>query len=269
MRRAAGFASLFAVLSASCVEEVELARVPDAAAAVDAPLVDLPLSDRLTDTLDPDAARTDAPVTDAPLDVSDASVDVVEELADASTLLVQAALTARSELGMPREWQTEIDVTVTRGGASVTGVAVSWNTPLGVVMLLSDDGHFRGVRNGYPAWSELTVTAPGERPPAQRWSTPEAHAISSPRDGENHAALTPLDVLWAPTGAAEAQFTAPAFLPAMADTGRATVPAMYFPRDSHTVVVRLRRRTSVSLDSFAIGSTARNDVVAPVSVSVP
>jgi hypothetical protein len=252
----------FATLSMACIEDVELARTPDGAVIADvvAPDVVAP------DVIAPDVVLPDVVTPDA----SDARVDVPEEGGpDASTLLVQAVLTAQSETGMPREWQTEIEVTLTRAGSPVSGASVSWNSPLGSVTLVADDGHYRGARSGYPAWSELTVTTPGERPPTQRWSTPEAHMISAPRENESHAAMTPLDVTWTPTGATEAQITAPALLPAMADTGRATVPAVHFVRGAGALRVRVRRRTAATLGGFAPGSSARNDVIASVDVLVP
>ncbi len=267
MKVSAALAAVLAALSMACVEDVELARPPDGAIAPDVIAPDVVAPDVITpDVITPDVV---APDVVAP-DVSDARADVPEEsVPDASMLLVQAVLTAQSESGMPREWQTEIDVTITRAGSPVSGAAVSWNSPLGSVALVADDGHYRGVRSGYPAWCELTVTTPGERPPTQRWSTPEAHVISAPREGETHTALTPLEVTWAPTGATEAQVTAPALLAATTDSGRATVPAMYFARDARAVTIRLRRRTAATLGGFAAGSSARNDVIASVGVLVP
>ena len=270
MKVAAALAAAVAALSMACVEDVELARTPDGAVVTDVIAPDV-LTPDVSDVVTPDVTAPDviAPDVVTP-DASDARVDVAEEgVPDASTLLVQAVLTAQSETGMPREWQTEIDVTLTRAGSPVSGAAVSWNSPLGSVALTADDGHYRGVRNGYPAWSELTVTTPGERPPTQRWSTPEPHMIVAPRENESHAALTPLEVTWTPAGATEAQITAPALLPATADTGRATVPAMYFVRTPGALLVRVRRRTAVALGGFAPGSSARNDVIASVGVLVP
>jgi hypothetical protein len=276
VKASATLAALLATLALSCVEQVDLAMVPaDVTApditapdvtAPDAPLPDITVPDVPVD----DVTAPDIPVDDVTADVADARADALgDRPPEPSTLLVQAVLTAQSEAGMPREWQSEIDVTVTRGGAPVTGASVTWNSPLGSVGLSLTEGHFRAARNGYPAWSELTVSAPGERPPAQRWTTPEPHAISSPRAAEVHAALTPLDVVWAPTGAMEAQIVAPATLSPTADTGRATVPGTYFPRDARSVTVRVRRRSAATFGGFAAGSTARTDVTAEASVTVP
>jgi hypothetical protein len=264
VKGSAALAAAFAALAVACVEDVELARLPDA--SLDGFSPDLTAPD-VTPDVAPDVTPDTA--SDVTPDLSDVRRDLVEDSADASTLVVQAVLTAQSEDGMPREWQTEIDVTITRDGAPISGAMVTWNSPLGSIALPSVEGHHRGLRSGYPAWSELTVAAVGERPATQRWSTPEPHVITEPHPEESHAPLTPLDLVWAPTGAMEAQVIAPTMLTAGPDTGRATVPAMFFPREMRAVVVRVRRRTTTTLGGFAAGSSARNDVTASVQVLAP
>lgn len=260
MKGSAALAAVFAALAVACVEDVELARLPDASLDGFSP-------DLTTPDVSPDVSPDVTP--DVTPDLSDVRRDLAEDSPGASTLVVQAVVTAQSEDGMPRDWQTEIDVTITRDGAPISGAMVTWNSPLGSIVLPSVEGHHRGLRSGYPAWSELTVAAAGERATTQRWTTPEPHVITSPRPEEAHPPLTPLDITWAPTGAMEAQLIAPTMLTAGPDTGRATVPAMFFPRETRAVMVRLRRRTTTALGGFAAGSSARNDVTASLQVQVP
>ncbi len=263
-----------AALWLGCVEDVELAAVPGDAALLDAALQDVNPIDRVS--VDMVTPTDHAPLDVLPSDVTPADAidvtDAVEDLDDRpapSALTVQVTLVSQLEGGSSSEWQSEIDVSVTRGGAAVTGVLVTWTSPLGTVVLTQSEGHFRASREGYLAWSEITVSATGERAVTQRWNPPVAHTITSPRADESHTALTPLDVTWTPTGAMEAQITAPATLTATTDTGRATVPGAYFPRDARAVAVRVRRRSVTPLTSFATGSTVRSDVVAASSVIVP
>lgn len=271
---------LCAALGFGCIEDVELAMVPDAARPLDAVTADVVSKDREPgDSVTPvdrgpvDVSPSDAAdvtdASDAPTDLRDAPDDAVDDRPATSTLTVQAVLISQQESEFTSEWHSDLEVTVTRGATAPTGVQVTWTSPLGSVLLASTEGRYRATREGYVAWSEITVGATGERPVSQRWTSPAMHVITSPRAGETHAALTPLDVVWAPGGAMEAQVTVPALLSATADTGRATIPGTYFPRELREVDVRIRRRSAVSLTSFAAGSTARTDIVAASSVIVP
>ena len=240
-----GVVALAAVLVAACVDDVELASAPasrDAAVSVDTSAPRDAAGDGA------DAARPDAP----------------------SMLTVQAVLSVSTEGGSTaREWQTAIDVTVTRAGAPVTGAQVVWTSAFGTEEASPSSGRYRATQDGYAPWHELTVTMPDERATSQRWAWLPPHFISAPRADETHEPLTPLAVAWAPAGADEAQFTAPVTLPAMDDTGAATVPGAHFPREEGSVTVRLRRRATVGLTGFAAGSSVRIDVTASVRVTAP
>ncbi len=242
MRGALGLAAL---LLAACVDDVELASVPllrDAAAPTDRS----PPRDAEGDT--GDALRPDAP----------------------SWLTVQAVLTVSFDgSATSRELHTDIEVSVARAGAPVTNAQVAWTTSFGTATTSLSSGRYRASQDGYAPWHELTVTTSDERVASQRWAWLPPHVFSSPRADELHEPLTPLAVAWSPTGAEEAQFTSPTTLPVMADTGAATVPGTYFPREERTVTVRLRRRATVGLTGFAAGSSARIDVTASVQVTAP
>ena len=133
MRGALGLAAL---LMAACVDDVELASAPPARDAAAPSDMSLP-RDVAGDSAD--ATRPDVP----------------------SSLTVQAVLSVSTEgSSTSREWQTAIEVSVTRAGAPVTGAQVTWTSALGTEVTSLTSGRYRASQEGYAAWHELTTQAP-------------------------------------------------------------------------------------------------------------
>lgn len=210
-----------------------------------------------------DAARRDGAASDNLLHDGRATDAFGSGGTGNGVLLVDATVSAsehENNASAPAEFDVELTVGVSRGGAPVTNASVRIESPGGVVELSHDgSGIYRGQQHEYQRRYTLHVVAGADAVADVQAEGPAIHTLLAPLESLQHPAGQPLTVRWTvPTPASETTLETrelgPLLIP---DTGSYDVPGSAFvgtAGQEEDDRVRVRRSEHQTIAGGAVGS---------------